>query len=117
LLLELDRALAALCAQNDAFANKVRERRAGVEQRAQDAAGACQTETAQAEEAIAALQAELEQQRSRLEQAASRRDELLRVCQTDSSDLGAKQLAFERAFVALHGEYAHLKQQLCAEQL
>jgi hypothetical protein len=117
LVLELDRALLALGAHNDAFAEKLAQRRAALEQRALAANEACKTETAAAQDAIARLQAELQAEHAKLAEASARRDEQLAACQTENSELGAKQLGFERAFISIQGEYAALKQQLCAEQL
>jgi hypothetical protein len=117
LVLELDRALLALAAQNDAFAGKLAQRRAALEQSVTAANQACKIATTAAEEAIERLQIELQAEHAKLAEASARRDEQLAACRTESSALGAKQLGFERAFVSIRGEYAALKQQLCAEQL
>jgi hypothetical protein len=115
LLLELERALRALTTQNEAFACKLAQRRALLEQRALAANDACESETASARQAIEQLQGELENARTKLTEASARRDEQLLLCRTESSELGDKQLAFERAFVAVQDEYAALKQRFSTE--
>lgn len=115
LVRELDQALLALSAQNDAFAGKLAQRRTALEQRAAAADEACRSESAAAEQAIARLQAELQAEHVKLAEASAHRDEQLAICQAESRELGAKQLSFEHAFVSIQAEYAALKQQLCGE--
>lgn len=115
LLLELDGALSALAARNDAFASKLAQRRTALEQQTRDAGDACRKHEAEAEANIARLQAELELARRRALEAGAERDEVVKQCQAESSELADKQLGFELAYQALRDEYQTLERQLATE--
>jgi len=112
LVTELEQTIARLSQQNEAFASKLSARRAAVDEQRSQALEACRVETADAEQAIIGLQAELEAARARLAEAAARREQTLTACAEHGARLAAKQLSFERALSELHGEYATLKQRL-----
>jgi chromosome segregation ATPase len=109
---ELQHAIACLGAQREAFFGKLAARRASIEQQRGAAVETCKVETAEAEQAIARLQGELDAARAALAAAGARREQALGDCDENAQRLAAKQLCFERAFSELHGEYATLEQQL-----
>lgn len=111
-VLELERSLAALAAQRDAFAGKVEARRVVIERQRSDAAAARERETAEAEAALRRLQAELDTEHTKIAEANGRQAREVAACDQSSSELEAKQRGFERAFSELVTEYGALKSAL-----
>jgi hypothetical protein len=109
LLLELEQALGALASQHEAFASKLRARRAALDEQRVAAASACEAESQSAEQAMQRLQAELETERAKLAEAAERRRRALALCDETAAKLSATELGFERAFLEISGEYSALK--------
>jgi hypothetical protein len=112
LVLELERMLAALDAQREAFATKVETRRTVIERQRSDAGATLERETAEAEAAVRRLQAELEAERTKIAEASTRRDRQVAECDASAAELEAKKSGFERAFSELRAEYGALKSAL-----
>jgi chromosome segregation ATPase len=112
LVAELQQTLAGLTGQSEAFASKLSARRAAVDEQRRQAVEACRVQTAETEQAVARLEAELETARGQLVEAAARRQQALATCNDNATRLAAKQQSFERALGELHAEYATLKQQI-----
>jgi hypothetical protein len=83
LVLELERALAALAEQSQAFEGK-----------------------------LATRQQALDTERARLESLARECEQQLADCERHGAELVSKKLGFERAYAEVYGEYRELKEQL-----
>jgi len=112
LIAELERAIAGLARQSEAFNGKLSARRAALAARRSEAVEACRAETAETEQTVARLEAELAAARTRLADSVTQRDRALAACDESATLLATKQQTFERAFRELCGEYATLRQQL-----
>jgi chromosome segregation ATPase len=114
LLLELERVISALSAQNEAFAAKLASRREGLGQQQNEAIESCRRQTAEAEQTIAGLESALATERSKLSQAADRRDQALAEAEMRAAELATKQQGFALAYASVHDHYVALKQELVA---
>ena len=112
LVLELERLLAALDAQREAFATKVETRRAAIDRQRSDAGATLERETAEAEAAARRLQAELDAERTKIAEAGARHDRQVAECDENAAELEARRRGFERAFTELRAEYGALKSAL-----
>ena len=116
LVVELEHALSALHSQNQAFTGKLNARRSALDEEQRSAVQTCEQEAQAAEQAMQRLHSELETQRRKQVEAATKRDERLAACRLDADKLTAKQLGFERAFSELTEQYATLKLQLTNQE-
>lgn len=114
LVLELERVISALSAQNEAFAAKLAARRESLSQQQNEAVEGCRRETAEAEQTIANLENALAAERSKLAQAAERRDQLLAEAESRAAELTTKEQGFKLAYAGVHDHYVALKQELVA---
>jgi len=115
LCVELANALGTLTAQGDAFARKLRERRAALAQSEQGEEQGCREELKLAEETIARLRAELDAQQALITAVQARRDQQRARNEADLGELGLRERAFQCAFQEVEGEYLALRAQLSRE--
>jgi chromosome segregation ATPase len=114
LVLELERVISALAAQHDAFSAKLAARREALGQQQNEAIESCRRQTAEAEQTIANLESALAAERSKLAQAAERRDQLLAEAEARATELAVKQQGFALAYAGVRDHYVVLKQELVA---
>ena len=117
LCLELEHALVTLGEQGQAFARKLQGRRDALEASQRGSLELCNHETAEAEQAIQRLQAELDAQRLLIADSQARRDQQLASCEATAAELSAREQGFQRAFHDVEHEYLALKVQLSQESL
>jgi hypothetical protein len=115
LVLELERAVAALSEQGRAFADKLAARLNALDGQRARAEASFNEDTALTQQAISRLQAELEAQHARLDELARARDEQVADCEAQAADLLRKKLGFESALREAQAEYCQLKDQLSTE--
>jgi hypothetical protein len=117
LCLELEHALATLREQGQAFARKLQGRRDALEASQRSSLELCSHETAEAEQAIQRLQAELDAQRLLIADSQARRDQQLASCEATAAELSAREQAFQGAFHDVEHEHLALQIQLSQESL
>jgi len=114
---EIERALSALVTQGQAFARKLHDRREALQVNQGHVSERCVQETAEAEQCIARLEAELAAQRQAIAESQTRRDQDLGACEQKLAELGAREVGFRCAFREVESEFRALEAQLLQERV